>query len=391
MFFLLSQSKRSLSIELEDYFESLGVSACTKSAFSKARYRVLWCFFEAWHKHFVNLIYSDRKDLRTWRGFFLKAIDGTSIYLFKDEEVEKAFGGSSNQHLCVPMARSGLELDVLNGYCTQVQLQAHSVGEVVFAEAFLEDCKPWDMRIYDRNFAGYRLISKHIEKNAHFLMRCTVGFNSVVKAFVASGKRQAIVNFTIPKNEVLARRKKGEVVDPKETLRVRLLRIEIGKDEPEILITNLLNLKKYPHSCFKELYNYRWKDEGRFDQIKNKLQIEVFSGHKAQAIYQDFFATIIASNLHNLICEACTQEIQQINAHKITPSAINQNVSIGLLKKRMSQLLTDPKPQEVFSKLKTIFLRYLEPVRPGRYYPRPQNVRRLNGKYQTFKNYRRAS
>lgn len=391
MFFLLSQSKRSLSIELEEYFECTGGFVCTKSAFSKARYRVNWCFFRDWHNHLVNLIYSDRRTLRTWKGFFLKAIDGSSIYLFKDKEVEKEFGSHSNQHLDIPMARAGMELDVLNGYCTQVQLQAHSVGEVVFAEAFLEDSRPEDLRIYDRNFAGYRLISRHLKKNTHFLMRCTLGFNHVVKRFVASGKKQAIVTFTIPKNEILARRRKGEVVNPKETLQVRLLRIDIGQEEPEILITSLLDLKKYPHSCFKELYNYRWKDEGRFDQIKNKLQIEVFSGHKTQAIYQDFFSAVIASNLHNLICEACTQEIQQINVDKTTARAINQNVSIGLLKKRMSRLFTNPKPEEVFLELKIIFLRYLEPIRPGRNYERPKNVRRLNGKYQTFKNYRRAS
>lgn len=388
---MLSQSKRSLSIELDEYFDRLGSCSCTKGALSKSRYRVLWLFFRDWHNHLVNLIYSDRRNLRTWKGFFVKAVDGSSIYLFKDKEVEEEFGGQSNQHLWVPMARAGMELDVLNGYCTQVQLQAHWVGEVVFAEAFLENSRPEDLRIYDRNFAGYRLIYNHFQKNTHFLMRCTVGFNSVVKAFVASGKKQAIVTFRIPKNEVLARRQKGEVVDTKETLQVRLLRIDIGQKEPEILITSLLDIRKYPHSCFKELYAYRWKDESRFDQIKNKLQLEVFSGHKTQAIYQDFFAAFIASNLHNMICQACEQEMQQINNHTTTPRAINQNISIGLLKKRMIRLLTFHKPEEVFLELKSLFLRHLEPIRPGRNYIRPKKVRRLNGKYQTFKNYRRAS
>ena len=389
--FLLSQAKRSLSIELTVYFDNWGQSPCTKGAFSKARYRILWPFFLDWHRYFVALIYSEIRSLRKWKGFYLKAIDGTSIYLFKDEEVAKVFGGQANQHLRVPMARAGLELDVLNGYCTQVQLQAHWKGEVVFAEGFLEDSRPEDLRIYDRNFAGYRLISKHLQKNIHFLMRCTVGFNQVVKEFVASEKKQAIVAFCIPKNEVIAVRQKGQVVNAKETLQVRLLRIDIGQAEPEILITNLLDLRKYPHSCFKELYNYRWGDETRFDQIKNKLQIEVFSGHKPQAIYQDFFATIITSNIHNLICEACAQKLEQINATKETTVAINQNVSIGLLKPQLINLFITQNPRTVFDQLKELFLRYLEPIRPGRKYPRSKTARRLTGKYQTFKNYRRAA
>ena len=391
MFFLISQSKRSLSIELNEYFEDLGQSPCTKSAFSKARYRVLWSFFRDWHQHFVDLVYTDSDALCTWKGHLLKAIDGSSIYLFKDAALEKAFGSQSNQHMSIPMARAGIELDVLNGYCTQAQLQPYTEGEMVFAEAFLARSTKKDLRIYDRYFAGFELIFKHLQVNSNFVMRCKVGFNQVVIKFVSSNKKQAIVEFPISDNVRQSLRKQGYSVDKKTSVRVRLVRVEIGQQEPEILITSLLDLRKYPHSCFKEVYNYRWGDETRFDQIKNKLQAEVFSGHKPQAIYQDFFATVIASNLHNLICKECTQELEQINESRAIPVAINQNVSIGLLKPRLAILLISPEMGAVFDKLKALFLRHLEPIRPGRMYPRPKTTRRLNGKYQTFKNYRRAA
>jgi hypothetical protein len=391
VFFLISQSKRSLSIELNEYFDSLGKSPCTKSAFSKARYRVSWSFFQDWHQHFVKLVYTNPRSLNTWKGFFLKAIDGTSIYLFKDEAVEKEFGSQCNQHMRIPMARAGIELDVLNGYCTQAQLQSYSKGEFVFAEAFLENSKTNDLRIYDRYFASFELIFKHLQKKSHFLMRCKTDFNRVVKKFVASGKKQSIVEFPICGNARRAMQKEGYAVDTKTTVQVRLVRIDIGQEEPEILITSLLDLKKYPHNCFKELYNYRWGDETRFDQIKNKFQVEVFSGHKPEAIYQDFFATVIASNLHNLICKECTEELEQINADRDVPVAINQNVSIGLLKPRLTSLFLNPKTQTIFDELKKLFLRHLEPVRPGRKYLRSKTVRRVKGKYQTFKNYRRAA
>ncbi len=391
VFFLISQSKRSLSIELNEYFERLGASPCTKGAFSKARYRVLWWFFRDWHRHLVDLLYADPRTLCTWKGYFLKAVDGSSVYLFKDSAVEKEFGSQSNQYLRIPMARAGIELDVLNGYCTQAQLQPYSEGELVFAEAFLERSTPRDLRIYDRYFASFELMFKHLQKQIHFLMRCKVDFNGAVKKFVASGKKQSVVEFPIPKNLPPVLQRQGYAVSHATTLRVRLVRVEIGQEEPEILITSLLDLSKYPHSCFKELYNYRWGDETKFDQIKNKLQLEVFSGHKVQAIYQDFFATVIASNLHNLICKECAQTLEQINADRAIPVAINQNVSIGLLKPRLITLFTTQNPGAIFNELKKLFLRYLEPIRPGRKYPRPKTVRRLKGKYQTFKNYRRAA
>lgn len=389
-FFMINQSKRSLSIELNEHFGYYDQRACTKGAFSKARYRVLWCFFRDWQRHFTSLVYDQPKDLMRWKGYYLKGIDGTSLYLFKDEEVEKEFGSQTNQHVRIPMARAGLEVDVLNGFCTQAQLQPYWAGEKVFAEAFLERAGEKDLLIYDRYFAGFELIFKHMQKNRLFLMRCKTGFNQVVKRFVASGKKQALVEFPIPHISRCALQKQGYDVNVKTTLRIRLVRIDIGQEEPEILITNLLCPKRYPHADFKEVYNYRWGDETKFDQIKNKFQIEIFSGHKPQAIYQDFFATIIAANLHNLILRQCDHEVQQINAQRKKPVAINQNVSIGLLKPRLIELFTTKHPSSIFNELKELFLAHLELVRPGRMYPRTKTARRLKGKFQTFKNYRRA-
>ena len=380
-----------MSIELNDHFGGLNQSACTKSAFTKARYRVLWGFFRDWHHHFVQLVYAHPKDMATWKGFYLKAIDGSSLYLFKDKAVEKAFGSQANQYTRIPMARIGIELDVLNGYCTQAQLQPCTEGESVFAAAFLEKNTEKDLCLYDRYFASFDLIFRHLQKNVPFTMRCKLGFNQVVKKFVASGKHQSIVDFPITPNALASLQKLGFEVDPKTTVRVRLLSIDIGQDEPEILITNLLDLKKYPYNCFKPLYNYRWGDETRFDQMKGKLQIEVFSGHKPEAIYQDFYATVIVSNLHNLISKECTEELEEINQNRAIPVAINQNVSIGMLKPRLVTLFATLKPSAIFDEIKTLFLAHLEPIRPGRKYPRTKTVHRVIGKYRTFKNYRRAT
>ena len=75
---MIGQSKRSLSIELNEYFERLGAVPCTKGAFSKARYRVMWVFFRDWNQHFVKLAYANDRTLRRWKGHFLKAVDGSA-------------------------------------------------------------------------------------------------------------------------------------------------------------------------------------------------------------------------------------------------------------------------------------------------------------------------
>lgn len=380
-----------MSIEIEGWFGQLGEKGCTKGAFSLARYRVLWPFFRDWNLHLVKQVYADGRDLLKWKGFYLKAVDGSTLYLFRDTAIEEAFGSQSNQFGSIPMARVGIELDVLNGYCTQAQLQPYSQGEGIFAAAFLENATPDELRIYDRYFASFELIFKHLFQNTHFLMRCKVSFNRTVSEFVASGKAEAVVDFPITPNAIVSLQGQGHPVDEKTTVRVRLLRIDIGQEEPEILITSLTDLKKYPYSEFKKRYNYRWGDETRFDQMKNKLQIEVFSGHKPEAVYQDFFTTVIVSNLQNLLSRECSEELQKVNSKRKTPAAINQNVSIGFLKPRLVKLFLTRSTTAIFEELKSLFLKNLEPIKRGRNFPRTKFVQRVKGKYRTFKNYRRAT
>lgn len=388
--FLINQPKRSLSIELDDFFLTLGEFACTKAAFSKARYQIAPVFFKDWSRHFISLVYAAPTKLPTWKGFYLKGVDGTTVYLFKDEELAKEFGSQQNQHVSIPMARAGYEVDLLNGYCTQAYLGPLHKGEQVFAYEFLENASCKDLLVYDRYFASFELIFKHLQKGVPFVMRCTLDFNLTVSAFVKGKKRQQIVEFAIPDNALRSLRQQGFEVDKNTTVQVRLLRIDIGLPEPEILITSLLCARRYLHKEFKELYGKRWGSETEFDKVKNKLQMEIFCGHKPAAIYQDFFATVIAVNLHNLIVRTCDEDLKQANEKRLVPRAINQNVSIGLLKDRLVILFVSEKTQIIMEELRRLFLSHLEPVRPGRKFPRTKTIRRLNGKYQTFKNYRRA-
>ncbi len=388
--FLVNQPKRSLSIELDDFFQTLGKYPCTKAAFSKARYQIAPCFFKDWNNHFMSLVYSFPRSLLTWKGFYLKGVDGTTIYLFRDKNLSREFGVQKNQYGAIPMARAGLEVDLLNGYCTAAYLGPISKGEHDFAEEFLNNSHPLDLRVYDRYYPSFELIFKHLQNKVPFVMRCAIDFNQTVKNFAGSNKRQVVVDFPISHTALTSLKKQGYEVDEHTTVTVRLLRIDIGSSEPEILITSLLDAKRYPHSCFKTLYAHRWGSETQFDKIKNKMQVEIFSGHKPLAIYQDFLATVLALNLHNLIVRDCDGEVEKINQERIIPAAINQNISLGLLKARIIILFDSETPRVIYKELKRLFLSHLEPVRPGRKFPRVTPARRLNGKYQTFKNYRRS-
>lgn len=51
---------------------------------------------------------------------------------------------------------------------------------------------------------------------------------------------------------------------------------------------------------FKELYFKRWGIEIKYDELKNRLEIENFTGATKIAIEQDFYASIYLSNMIEL-------------------------------------------------------------------------------------------
>jgi hypothetical protein len=62
-----------------------------------------------------------------------------------------------------------------------------------------------------------------------------------------------------------------------------------------------------------------------------------------------------------------------------------------MLKDRMIELFLDRKdPADILMELQALFEKHLEPVRPGRTYPRIKKVRKVNGKYITLTNYKRT-
>jgi hypothetical protein len=78
---IINLPKRSLSIEIQEFFDSLekGLEASTKGAFSLQRTKLQALFFELWNQWLVNSFYHYYGEkVQRWRGFRIQAIDGST-------------------------------------------------------------------------------------------------------------------------------------------------------------------------------------------------------------------------------------------------------------------------------------------------------------------------
>ncbi len=87
------------------------------------------------------------------------------------------------------------------------------------------------------------------------------------------------------------------------------VRVRLSTGEIEVLVTSLLDEKKYLALVFKELYNLRWGVECFFCVIKERVKIDNFTGKTVISVKQDFFATMFITGLESLLTKAADSQL----------------------------------------------------------------------------------
>ncbi|KQT16149.1 hypothetical protein ASG31_14375 [Chryseobacterium sp. Leaf404] len=213
------------------------------------------------------------------------------------------------------------------------KLSPLSIGEPSSALKHLECARHQDLIIYDRGYPSFQLIFEHYSRNIDFVIRAKNDFNKEIIDFYENGSRTKIVKIYPGKNTKISDKQYGY----KTSQTVRLLRVELSNGEAEILITSLLDVKKYPSQIFKHLYFQRWSVETFYDEFKNKVKAEHFSGYSKNSILQDFYVALFVSNIQSLIVGEINEELKVKRNTKYVYK-VNNNLSYGLLKDRIVSL-----------------------------------------------------
>lgn len=165
-----------------------------------------------------------------------------------------------------------------------------------------------------------------------------------------------------------------QIKHEKKRYDVRVIKFMLESGEEEILLTSLFD-KKLTVIDFKKLYFMRWGIEVKYNDLKNKIEIENFTGKTKISIEQDFYATIYLSNM----VELARMENEAILRDKHKDKELkyqykpNINVLIGTLKDQFIMMLLETSPRKrnkMFKKIMNQVSRSSIPIRPDRQYPR---------------------
>jgi len=379
--------RKSLSLEIVDFvnvFNKISITKLknfTKSAFVQRRNKIKPEVFKYLSSVLIKEFYTDNDlSIKLWNGFRLLAVDGSRINLPDTKELEEIYGRTKNQAGGIVQARTSILYDLLNKFVLDSELAPLSVGENVLALEHLNHTQKDDLVIYDRGYPSFELVYHHTKREIDFLIRVKTTFNNVVKEFVKSKKKSQIV-FIKPGKNISFKEKEYKKDD---SIKVRLIAVKLNDGNVEILMTSLLDSKKYSNKIFKELYFKRWGIETFYDEFKNKLKVEYFSGYSNNTIRQDFNVAIFVSNIQSLVVNDLEQEIQEKTKNRKLEYKVNANLSYGFLKNRIISLLIEDKDMVV--ELKELFSKHLVPIRPNRKNKREYGKYRSKTKPKTYTN-----
>ena len=384
--------KKTLSFELDSFFGEFNLlNTCSVSAFCQQRMKLLPEFFDVWNKVLAEsfYVYSAGNE-RRWKGYRLIAADGSNLSLVNNTALRDYFGGQGNQTGFFVQAKTFYYYDVLNDIIVLSDIKPYRYGETKMAFDALESTINDAVTIYDRNYGSYRTIALHLwqEKESKFIIRAKES-NRWIKDFIATGNQSSMVTIYPSKKIIEKMNEQGFRVSSKTGLTVRLVRVELEKST-EVLITNLLEHEGHATSEFKDLYNLRWRIETNISVQKNILQLESFSGLSVEAVKQDFYATILITNLHSLIIKDAQITVEKTKSSKY-PLLVNKNKSFGWFKLNIVKLLlADDRPYDILKKLHDFFIKNVIPIRKGRSFPRVRKNRSTNSKFKTFTNFKPA-
>lgn len=359
---LLNFFNKTSFIEIYNFFDRvLKVDETpSRQAFEQARKKVSHTAFVVMFNVSTEMGL-DTVDPRLYMGHRILAIDGSTAMVENSKELKKHFGETTPVKDAV-FARISMSIDVLNGFITDARIGPFSTGERIMAATHIEQLSKLNsnksITLLDRGYWSPELVSLFCEGNNKFLMRVPKKISKTITNSIKSSG-----NFVATFNEL--------------AYTLRFFKFTLKSGETEILVTNL-DSNEFSDEKLSDLYFMRWGIETKYRELKSMLQLENFTGKTVISVQQDFYATVLLSNVVAFAKLQSDENIAQAQEGKDLKHKYKSNTSItiGLLKDRLILALLASNPIEKSSLLNRIIraiARIPTAIIPNRSNPRKES------------------
>ena len=387
LFTMINRRGITLSLELRNYMKTAHPGMeISKPGYLKQRMKLNPLAFYELCRHHNRNFYAE-PGFSTFHGYLVLAADGSGINIPTTKETLEEFGTSSRKGtkpqasiglgcLYDVMNRMILESDCCKCKFDEMRLVEEQVGRV---PETIGISQPY-LVVMDRGYPSAAAFIRMMEKDILFLAR--LKSSDYKKEQAALPAPDTWVDIHLDKSRI--RHYKGTDIGRRMEelghITLRMVQVSLPGEGEEVLITNL-PAETFDCQQIAELYHMRWGIETAYETLKDRLQIENFTGTKP-ILLQDIYSTIYISSLAEDIIRDAEAELDEKEKHRKHKMMINRTVSIGILKNDLIYILleTDAQKQDkLFQQIYEDISQNLVPIRPDRHYHRTKG--QLAGKY----------
>jgi hypothetical protein len=302
-----------------------------------------------------------------WKGLRLRAIDGTTESMPREDVLFEHFGRHNTKHgpTRFPLARFVSLLDVETCTIMGYRFGPHAISEVEMAMDLIELLGSGDLALLDRGFTGSPSMARIRARGAEFLGRKNARLDPYkAKVIEHLGHDDFIAELPMSKS---ARGKDPSLPD---TVTVRLFKATwqspTGERVTEWFVTSLMDSKRFTKRKLAMLYHERWRIETSYAEFKQTFHTNMLRSKTKDNIYKELAAHVLAYQLvRRLIATAAAK-------HGKRPVALSF-LGAARWTASFSRVMSSARPQDLpllYERLLNAIAANDVDVRPGRIEPR---------------------
>ncbi len=239
-----------------------------------------------------------------WHARHVKLVDGTTVSMPDTPENQEEFPQQRGQEqgLGFPIARMVVLMSLATGMLCGMEMGPYAgkeTGEMALFRKLLDQLDPKDIILADRYFCSYFMIAMLLQLGVDVVARLHQGRQSDFKKGGRLGKGDHLVQWTRPAKPDWMDQATYESMPQSITLR----QLEVKVHQPGfrvqslIVVTTLIDAKKYTKQDIAELYHKRWLVELDIRAIKVTLGMDVLRCKTPHMVGNEIWTCLLAYNL----------------------------------------------------------------------------------------------
>ena len=308
-----------------------------------------------------------------WRGLALYGADGTTVRVPDSEENRAHFGGQDtrwNSTSGYPLVRLVTLMALRSHLLAGAQFGPYRTSERTYAEALWPLVPDESLTLVDRGFFSARTLIGITRGGTerHWLTRARTDLAATRVKRLGAGDELIELNVSSE-----ARRQ-----DPTlpATWQMRAIRYQRRGFKPQLLLTSLVDARRFPAKEIIALYHERWELELGYNEVKRVMlaREETTRSKSPRGVAQELWGLGIAYNLVRFEAERVAEEAG------VPPTRVSFVAALTFVERALSTWSTDSAGRwpERLRTLREDIAHFILPPRRTRSFPRAVKIKMSN-------------